>query len=172
MDSEDPAILIKNNIIYQNYKINLNNARIQHNVIKINDLSICSMYIAPNCQLPDNFWDSYVNRLGSSFIIMGDLKSRHAGWDCSSQNIIGNVLFNFNNNNNNNVFILNNSIPTRFSASGSSVIDLALCSSNIVPRCSFQGVDDTYGSDYFPILVKYIFRTSLLTICPYKKLKF
>lgn len=163
------SILINRNIPFSKINIKLQfPPTIQLSVIKLDNLTIASIYISPNTVLTDNFFDNLFSSLTPPFIIVGDFNCRHSMWGCSTDNTNGFKLF--NSINNHLVCILNNATPTRLSNNNISILDIAICSSNIYNYCSFQVLEDTYGSDHFPIKIIYNAPKAITMLAPFKKL--
>lgn len=82
---------------------------------------------------------------------MGDTNCHHSAWSSYKNNSNGNSLYNYICNNN--ISICNDGKPTHFIFNHTSIIDLILCSSNLINNIQVLTLDDTFGSDHFPQLV-------------------
>ena len=161
------VIFIKKSILYNQVNLNLNfdPRKYEYGAITIKtnlgDILICAFYRIPthfNMQLND--WDLFCDAIKSyrSFILVGDFNAHHSLWgsdhNCTNDNIIA------VNTDQECFFLLNDNSPTRycFNRRNNSIsfsnIDLSFVSDNLAFLSSWSILDDSWGSDHFPIEIK------------------
>jgi len=90
---------------------------------------------------------------------MGDFNAKHPLWGSKVTDFRGKLIETFIDENN--LICLNKGEGTRLNYNGTfSHIDLALCSSNFGLRLNCERIDDSWGSDHFPLSVIYESTTS------------
>ncbi len=117
-------------------------------------LTICSVYCPPDTVTYDelcNLQDS----LPCKKLIVGDFNAHHTLWgslrvDRKGEQVAGIIS-------DSNLVLLNDGSPTRIddSTGNLSVLDLSLVSPAISGSCQWQTIDDSLGSDHFPIIIKF-----------------
>ncbi|KYN28491.1 hypothetical protein ALC57_02103 [Trachymyrmex cornetzi] len=113
------------------------------------------MYRHPGQDTPLTFYQDLLNALTEFNLLLmtGDFNAHHPNWGCTSRSGAGNRLLKtieeFD------LVILNDGSSTLIHHSAqNSVIDLSLSSPVLAPICSSHVLDDTFGSDHFPICTK------------------
>ena len=114
-------------------------------------ITIVSLYIPPEGNLPADSLQRMIQQLPSNFLILGDFNTYNTVWGCSYTNSRGRRLEDIMHSNN--ICILNNGSPTHITLpSGStSAIDLSLSSAAVADRFRWRTHMSPCGSDHFPI---------------------
>ena len=152
------AILIKTNIKF--IKIaNPNFENIFYTAIRIplkdrSELTLVSVYVNPQSRVSVQTWNSFFSSFHSPVLFCGDFNAHHVTWGCNDSNIQGNVLLEALDQCNL-IFLIDGSF-TRINPTGgnNSAIDLSLTSPQLSSILEWTILDDTYGSDHVPILIK------------------
>ena len=118
-------------------------------------ITLCSVYLLPCNHFNFNSKDlqNVIDELPSPFILMGDFNGHHTLLGCEDVNNRGQqledlILKNY-------LILLNDKSHTYFhSASGTTSIDLTLCSPSLFLDFSWKVGPDPCGSDHFPILLE------------------
>lgn len=156
------AILLKEKIKFNHIQTpNLLIHNIQFVNICIDDLHIGSIYIPPNASLSESILNKIFLSLDNNFILVGDFNCHHTSWNSYKVNPNGSILHNhmFKHN----YSIVNDNSPTILHPSAISIIDLIICSSNLIPSTLVKTLSDTHGSDHFPILINRISPQAVFT---------
>lgn len=115
-------------------------------------ITLCNIY------LPNNNWTytdliSVVQQLSPPFLIVGDFNSHNVMWGSQKTDNPGRLVERVVDSTN--TIILNSGAPTHFNArnGNTSVIDLAISTSDIAHKYNWNQSDDLHGSDHFPIII-------------------
>ena len=129
-------------------------SRIQIVCATVGVVDYCAMYIPPDVPLLSGRWSTLESLLGSSFIILGDFNCKHPVWGCSSTNANGNRLAEFLEDSL--CVVVSDGMPSRVSGPNelTSVLDLAICPPSLSPRIISRTLEDSFGSDHFPVLLR------------------
>ena len=150
--------LIRNNIHAQEVKnISILNEKIELCAIKITNvtpqLNIIACYRPPGSTLTEEDWDTITNTINDDcdYLLLGDFNSHHQYWNCKYNDLNGKRLLNCIEKKN--LFIHNVNSLTRINPNNGekSNLDLVISHINIIDKICTAIVDDTYGSDHFPI---------------------
>ena len=115
-------------------------------------ISLFSVYIPPKIKI--NLEDLNKLTKNKSFIILGDLNGKNTLWGSANIDSRGLLIEIFLENNM--IVCLNKGQGTRLNFNGTySHLDLALCSADLAPGLDCIVIDDTWGSDHFPIQVTF-----------------
>ena len=123
-----------------------------------NKITICNIYNQPDFN--SNFEDlpQLVNNFSHPVLLVGDFNAHHPLWDelhnvdSKGVNIESFIL-------NSNFCCLNeNDCPTYFSNTHNifSSVDVSLCTADIVEKFEWEVCEDSYSSDHFPVILKYL----------------
>ena len=117
--------------------------------------TVCSLYI-PHVPLDPRDLSSLLSQLRSPFLLLGDMNARSPLWGDSTLNAFGRTFESLMLNHP--ISLLNDGSPTHYHCqSGTfSVIDLSICSSDVVTDFNYSVTDDLRGSDHFPVLVSLV----------------
>ncbi|XP_026475555.1 uncharacterized protein LOC113380589, partial [Ctenocephalides felis] len=83
---------------------------------------------------------------------MGDFNVHHYAWGCSYSDRYGNELL--ESIEGNNLYLVNNGSPTLVFKNSKTVVDITLCSSEIINKIKWEVQKESLGSDHFPIHVE------------------
>ena len=131
-------------------------------------ITLCSLYLDPT--LEDHLFDNAGNRrhlelrdleeliyqLPPPFIIIGDFNAKHTLWVSNSCNRWGNIVEELIDKYD--IVLMNDGTPTRYDQyhNTTSAIDISLCSSSIRLDYGWSVDNNLYGSDHWPIHLKYM----------------
>ncbi|XP_076287597.1 uncharacterized protein LOC143212571 [Lasioglossum baleicum] len=153
-------ILIRNNLAYfelQNLKcpdqsVELAGIKIT-NINPAINIFVC--YRAPHSTLSQSQWDEIVTQVDKSqhAILMGDFNAHHTSWNCKNNDTNGERLF--NSYNKSDLFLHNSKSITyvQFNNDIRSNLDLIFSSANIAHNINVEVIDETWGSDHYPLFV-------------------
>ncbi|KAL4112254.1 hypothetical protein QTP88_016075 [Uroleucon formosanum] len=116
-------------------------------------LTIWSCYIPSDSNIPAMVWDSLFSLVRQNSFLGGDFNAFHPAWGSHTlsrrSNLIYDTICSLG------LCILNNGSPTHVGRLGSpdSAIDLSFCSPDLIWSLSWSVLDDSHGSDHFPILI-------------------
>lgn len=118
-------------------------------------INICSIYIPPHNPLNEIDLNNLIDQLPRPFLLLGDFNSHNVIWGSKYSDKKGKNLENIINNND--FCLLNNKFNTYLHpASGTySVLDLSLCDSSTLMDFDWKVLDDSWGSDHFPITLTF-----------------
>ena len=131
-------------------------------------VTLCSLYLEPLLEnrLQDPFGhprhlelldlQNLIDQLPQPFILMGDFNAHHTLWGetyCDRWGLIVEELID-----NNDIILMNDGSPTRYDSfhNRNSAIDLTLCSSSLRLDYHWAVDEDLYGSDHWPIHIRYM----------------
>ena len=113
-----------------------------------------AIYIPPSDDIDKNELKKLIDQLPRPFILLGDFNSHNTLWGCKDTNKKGRMLEKVINEND--TCLLNNGAFTYVNRSSGnhSAVNLSLCDSTAHMDFTWNGYDDTGGSDHFPILIQ------------------
>lgn len=112
-------------------------------------LIICNIYNPPGHKIDENVYNQIAAR--SNQILLGDFNAHHPVFGGKLLDPAGRILDNIINNNN--LCILNDKSGTYLTHSGKTTsIDLTITSNNLAIKCNWSVMDNTMGSDHYPII--------------------
>ena len=131
-------------------------------------VTLCSIYLEPDLesrlvdradnprQLKVEDLQSLIDQLPQPFILMGDFNAKHPLWGEERPDHRGLVVEELLDCND--LVLMNDGSPTRFDVvhNSCSSIDLTICSSSLRLDYQWSVNDNLYGSDHFPIHLKYV----------------
>lgn len=151
------SILVRKNIVYEVLEVtNKCGKKLEVCGIKIRinnkDLFIVSIYRPPTISISTDEWLSFLNQFNNkNVLILGDYNAHHTHWGSTSSSAEGNRLFEALSESD--FDIMNDgsmtTLPSR-SRSGSA-IDLSLATVNLLPYASWEVINESWGSDHYPI---------------------
>ena len=148
------ALLIRADTQSQNIDLNSSLQVVARRVWIGRWYSICSLYL-PHSPVSENEILTLISQLPTPYIILGDMNARNELWGDTVTNQRGTMFENILLSND--ISILNSQYPTHYhvQTGTSSIIDLALCSSDCLLDFNHRVTDDLRGSDHFPILIEF-----------------
>ena len=150
------AILIKDNIYSTNITLNSNVEAVAVAVtIGTRSLTICNVYLSNRYELTYESLDNLKNQLPPPYVILGDFNSHSTMWGSCKLDNRGKIVEEFIINND--IVLLNDKTHTYFNTykGTSSAIDLSLCSSALIIDFDWEVLDNLYGSDHYPLMLKF-----------------
>jgi len=150
------SILIKSGIIHSFIKLQSTLQAIAARITTHKTFTVCSLYISPNTQITLNELNNLYNQLPSPSIILGDFNAHNPIWGSAQMNNRGKIIEEFINTNN--LCILNDGSNTYLHPGYGtySVLDLSITDPSLLLDFKWKVLDDTHGSDHYPILLSYI----------------
>lgn len=146
------AIFVRSDIIFKPIKIITDYEIIGIQIFLAQDkspITFYSIYFPPDCKIHADKLKDIFNLKNS--ILLGDFNAKNVIWGSEYTDTRGKeieILLNSCN-----LVCINDGSPTRIDPNGTeSVLELALCSPNLVPKSSFSVIAEKW-SDHFPILV-------------------
>lgn len=135
----------------------LNSQRTQICAIKLNlkdrSITIVSIYSTPYHNTSRNDWLTIFSYFQTPAIIGGDFNAHHDSWGCETSDREGKEIIEVITDMH--FTMLNDGTPTLFQAPGhrKSAIDLSFCSPTLSPSLSWNVLNNTYGSNHYPIIL-------------------
>ena len=148
------AIIVKSNISHEYIPLRTTLQAVAIKVVLKKQYTICSLYLDPSSEILYSDLEDLVKQLDRPFIIIGDLNAHNPLWNSTSTNNRGRIIERLLIENN--VSILNDDRATYYNLHNNttSVIDLGLCSSEILMDFHWRVSENLHGSDHFPILLR------------------
>jgi ribonuclease HI len=117
-------------------------------------ITICSLYLPPHLKWTEDEITTLIHQLPEPYLLVGDFNAHSTLWGCSSTDRKGHCIETLLTEQD--ICLLNQKLPTYIHpATGSqSALDLSLCHPNIFLDFTWQVLDDTHGSDHFPIVLE------------------
>lgn len=149
------ATLIRNNLIYEEIKLNHINPSdpCQILIIKIKELNVINIYNPPSNIIPLATINRIISGLTGQIVIMGDLNALSPLWGSKTTNLNGQniqkLIDDFQ------LCILNDGSSTRLAPPGQTdnPLDITLTSSQTAIRSSWMVYDDCGCSDHYPTIL-------------------
>lgn len=151
------GLIVTNRIHSQEFHLNTEIEAVAAKLIINNKpITICNIYLSHRYKLDKSQLENLILQLDSPFLILGDFNSHNSLWGSHTSDARGKIIEDLLNKHNN-LVLLNDLSPTHFNiAHGTeSAIDLSLCSSNIATLLDWQTLNFLYGSDHYPIILKF-----------------
>lgn len=117
-------------------------------------ITICSIYLPPNCQVSKTEFYSLINQLPEPYILAGDFNAHNSLWGDSRCDGRGRLIENFLVSSG--ACLFNKKEPTYYSTQHNSYssIDLTIGSATLFPHLEWDVIRNPYGSDHFPAVLK------------------
>ena len=148
------AIIVKTDIYHELLALQTPLQAVAVKVVFKKQLTICSLYLEPGSNPTYNNLVNLIDQLETPFIILGDLNAHGTLWHCNSTNAKGRIIERILDDHN--ISLLNDDSPTHYTShtNTTSIIDLGLCSSDILPDFQWNVLQELHGSDHFPIVIE------------------
>lgn len=151
------AIYTKSTIFYKEIPLN---SKYEATAVQINypsTITICNVYLPNSSKLEINELTNLSNQIPKPCIILGDFNSHNKIWGSKLTDQRGKIVEDWLNSQDD-LVILNDGQPTHFNVSNasSSAIDLTIISTELLLNFTWQPADNTYDSDHYPIMTKYL----------------
>jgi ribonuclease HI len=148
------TILVRHDIIHSHVNLNTSLQATAVRVTLHRTFTICSLYISPSVRVNIEELNDLYNQLTSPCLILGDFNGHSPLWGSPQSNNRGNLIEDFIDSNH---LCLYNDGSSTFLHSGHgtySAIDLSLSDPSLFLDFHWEVLEDTHGSDHFPILLK------------------
>ena len=158
MNSEVPSggvsILANNKIPQEALALNTNLQAVAIRVSLNRVISVCNIYIPPTAHVQQQELEDLISQLQPPFIILGDFNAHHTMWGCTNVDHRGQIMESIIEALD--LCLMNTGMTTYIHpATGtSSALDLSLCHPSLASDYSWHLLDDSHGSDHFPILIQ------------------
>lgn len=121
----------------------------------VTPFNIVAHYKVPGCTLAQAIWNEIFGNASSTYpsLIVGDFNAHSVEWNCEHSDSNGNRILNATEDFN--LIIHNPHTSTRvdFSRNKFSNIDLVISTVDIADRISVSALEDTLGSDHYPLSI-------------------
>ena len=180
-DNEDSTqhgvgILIRNHFISSLLKINFNITSCQIIAVQVTlqdrCLTICSLYRKSSEFFSKNDLENIISKLPKPYMILGDFNAHSTLWGDDNTCAEGRKVEDFLNVNDE-IAMFNTKAKTFLSSTHHtySSIDLSLCSADTLLDYYWSVLDDLYGSDHFPIVLKGVNKDNHVDLVPQYNIK-
>ena len=118
-------------------------------------VTVCSVYLPPGVALPSAELRQLVSELPPPLLLLGDFNSHNTVWGCEDTDARGRLLERFIHDES--LCLLNTGERTHVTlpSGRTSVLDLSLCSPQLISSLTWTVWDDPMGSDHFPVWLEY-----------------
>ncbi|GFU61293.1 putative RNA-directed DNA polymerase from transposon X-element [Trichonephila clavipes] len=144
--------------LYPSNVVTLHTSLLAHAVrIHIHSLiTVCCVYLPPNDVVPQVDLDQLVSKLPAPFILLGDFNGHSPLWGHDDTNCRGRQIEQLISDHC--LCLLNNDEKTYFHAPTRTFysLDLAICTSSLLPLLNFEVDQNLHNSDHFPLLVSHV----------------
>ena len=148
------SIFIKNSIPQKQVPLNTQLQAIAVSITLHKTITLCSLYLPPTVTININDLHNLLSQLPSPVLLMGDFNAQSTLWGNTATNQRGHTIEDFLSKQD--LCLLNDKSHTYLHPGYGTYtsIDLSLSSPTLLLDLAWKvGVDDTCGSDHFPILV-------------------
>uniref|UniRef100_T1I8R4 Endo/exonuclease/phosphatase domain-containing protein n=1 Tax=Rhodnius prolixus TaxID=13249 RepID=T1I8R4_RHOPR len=147
------GILVRDDIICQKILINSNFQTVIVKVCLLHPITVCSIYIPPRQNINLEEMNSFLRQIQGPTLLLGDFNAHHIVWGSEVTESRGRELLDAIEEQN--LILLNDGSKTFLSSSFGtmSAIDLSISSVSLVTRLEWNVLEDSYGSDHFPICI-------------------
>ena len=148
------SVIVNNSVPHRHIQLDTSLQAVAVRLSLHNTITLCSLYLPPNKPIHQGSLDDLISQLPQPFLLVGDFNAHNTIWGCTDTNRRGDQIENFMSVNS--LSFLNDPSAKTYlhPASGSySSIDLSFCSPVLLPDFSWRCLEDTCGSDHFPIIL-------------------
>ena len=148
------SIYVRHDVPHSMYTLNSQLQVVAVTLFLQRHYTVCSIYLPPNEDLPDNDLTTLLQEIPRPFLLLGDFNGRHPLWGDIITNTRGNILSTIIERAE--VSILNTGEPTHFHVQTGtlSAIDLSICSPDTILDFDWCVNNDRHTSDHFPIIIR------------------
>ena len=168
------GILIDNQYIASPIKVDVESCQFIAVQLTLNDscVTLCSLYRKSAVPFVKDDLKKIISKLPKPYMIMGDFNAHSPLWGGDHTCVAGKEVEDFLNETDD-VAIFNTKAKTYLSPTYHtySSIDLTLCSTNILLDYYWDVLDDDYGSDHFPIILKKVNTDDEVELIPQYNMK-
>ena len=147
------AILIHKTVRHDLIQLNTNLQAVAVRLHLEKTVTVCSLYL-PHIPVTKQNLANLIQQLPAPFLLLGDMNAKSPLWGGDLTDVRGRIFEDLLRDLN--VSILNDHTPTHYhvQTDSSSVIDLSICSSDILPELKYSVVNDLHDSDHYPICLE------------------
>lgn len=129
-------------------------------------ITVCSLYLPPSVVVEQRQFEHLCDQLPQPFLILGDFNAHHPLWGSATVDRRGKMLENVLLSRP--LCLLNTGCPTYVNSATQSfsALDLSFCSPSLFQSITWVVVENPYGSDHFPVILRYSAATHSLTTRP------
>jgi len=145
------ALLIKKNILFSEVILNTRLQAVAARVSLKKTITFCSLYLPPSENVTAQEVEELIEQLPVPFVLMGDFNGHSPLWGSDHYNNKGSMLEKVFADRN--LCVMNDGSHTYcHPGTGSlSCLDLTVCHPSLVLDFDWKVLDDSYGSDHFPV---------------------
>ncbi|GFX38861.1 putative RNA-directed DNA polymerase from transposon BS [Trichonephila clavipes] len=158
------ALLINHSTTFSPVLIRTSLQAVAVQVSIFSTVTICKVYLPPNVPLNFRELQELIDQLSSPFILLGDFNAHHLLWGCQDVNSRGKVVEKLLTELD--LTLLNDGSNTYFNSptQSFSAIDLSICSPSLLLNLTWSVLDNSLGSDPFPVVISYATPIACATI--------
>ena len=148
------SIFVKKDLLHRQINLRTNLQAIAVRVTSHKPITVCSIYLPPGDTISTDQLMDLHKQLPTPFMILGDFNAHSPLWGEQTQDPRGKIVEDLLSKTN--ICILNNTSPTYLipSTLKTTSVDLTLCSPDLASILGWSVLEDTHGSDHFPIIVE------------------
>lgn len=148
------AVVVQKSVSCKELSLNTTLEAVAVQLLLDRTISLCSLYIAPSYHLHYKELEHLIDQLPEPFLILGDFNAHNPLWGSHRRDTRGGVIERVLMSTG--VCILNNSEPTHYSSGTNTftAIDLSLAHPLLHDYFAWHVINNPYGSDHFPIVLK------------------
>lgn len=147
------ALLIHRSINHSRINLNTNLQAVAAKMHLQKTITVCSVYL-PHIRTQYQDLDNLITQLHPPYLILGDFNARSPSWGAQTTDGRGRIIEQLITNHN--ISILNNNQPTHYHKQNGtySIIDLSICSSDLINNFTFKAHESRHNSDHYPLILE------------------
>ena len=149
------TILVRQGIIHSHISLNTN---LQATAVRLTlhkTFTICSLYISPSSHVTNSELNNLYEQLPHPCLLLGDFNGHHSLWGSTHTNSRGRTIEEFIDCHNLCIFNDGSNTYLHPGYGTYSAIDLSLSDPTLFLDFEWSVLNDTHGSDHFPVVLKY-----------------
>ena len=148
------AIIIKKSVQQSSIDLNTRLQAVAVRVLFNKFLTICSIYLPPDCNFNCEDLQDLIDQLPPPFLILGDFNAHNPLWGSILLDHKGKTIEDILDRNSISLFNDGRNTYHNVHTGYSSAIDLSICSSNLLVEFEWSVEEELRGSDHYPIYLK------------------
>ena len=147
------AIIVKSNVSHDYVPLRTVLQAVAIKVVFEKQYTICSLYLDPSTDVSYTDLEDLIGQLDPPFVILGDLNAHNPLWGSTLINNKGRLIERLLTEHD--ISLLNDDTATYYNLhnNSTSIIDLGMCSPNVLLNFDWEVSRDLHGSDHFPIFL-------------------